>query len=206
MDIIKKFLANNSANKFYAEDIIANQNPTNVTNQFTTKKRSMIVDHPFWTEYRIGQSETILPDGRHVFIAGEYEDYYDPDFFIYNDVFVVDPLLPLENSVVIYGYPYDIFPPTDFHKAILVNNHIWIIGSIGYDVRKKDHIQICVLDTTTWKMELKHPTAENDQAYPPWMDFSIEKNTCIYNEHANEICINDTWVLHLNTCHFTLIK
>lgn len=38
---------------------------------------------------RFGRTETRLPDGRIVFIGGEHEDYYDPDFYIYNDVVVV---------------------------------------------------------------------------------------------------------------------
>ncbi len=43
---------------------------------------------PVWCAQRFGQSITFLPDGRIVQIAGEHEDHYDPDFCIYNDVFV----------------------------------------------------------------------------------------------------------------------
>ncbi|HEU0201131.1 MAG TPA: ankyrin repeat domain-containing protein [Burkholderiaceae bacterium] len=42
---------------------------------------------PVWCAQRFGQSLTFLPDGRIVQIGGEHEDYYDPDFCIYNDVF-----------------------------------------------------------------------------------------------------------------------
>ncbi|KAK7992853.1 hypothetical protein PG988_001647 [Apiospora saccharicola] len=46
---------------------------------------------PTWTfAERMGQTTTELPDGRLVFIAGEHEDFYDPDFHIYNDVCVFD--------------------------------------------------------------------------------------------------------------------
>jgi hypothetical protein len=46
-------------------------------------------DRPIFCFQRFGRTETILPDGRIVYIAGEHEDFYDPDFFIYNDVVVV---------------------------------------------------------------------------------------------------------------------
>src|SRR4029079_15688756 len=56
---------------------------------------------PIWCAQRFGQSLTFLPDGRTVQIAGEHEDWYDPDFCIYNDVFVHGA----DGSVFIYGYP-----------------------------------------------------------------------------------------------------
>lgn len=39
---------------------------------------------PVWCFTRLGATRTKLPDGRVVCIGGEHEDYYDPDFFIYN--------------------------------------------------------------------------------------------------------------------------
>jgi len=90
---------------------------------------------------RFGQTETVLPDGRSVFIAGEHEDYYDPDFYIYNDVVVINQPWPLEErrpgDVTIYGYPKEVFPPTDFHTATYVEDvegesWIYVIGSLGY--------------------------------------------------------------------------
>lgn len=81
-----------------------------------------------WCADRFGQSLTMLPDGRTVLIAGEHEDSYDPDFCIYNDVFVFH----LDETIRIYGYPYSVFPPTDFHTATLVGTDIYIIGSLGY--------------------------------------------------------------------------
>ena len=47
--------------------------------------------NPLWEASRFGQSRTELPDGRTVLIAGEHEDHYDPDFFIYNDVAIQHP-------------------------------------------------------------------------------------------------------------------
>ncbi|KAL2167997.1 hypothetical protein VTG60DRAFT_532 [Thermothelomyces hinnuleus] len=44
---------------------------------------------PIFCFQRFGRTETKLPDGRIVYIGGEHEDFYDPDFYIYNDVVVV---------------------------------------------------------------------------------------------------------------------
>ena len=87
-----------------------------------------VVDHPLWCAMRFGQSITFLPDGRIVLVAGEHEDYYDPDFCIYNDVVVQD----VDGSVAIFGYPEEVFPPTDFHTATLIGGAIYVVGSLGY--------------------------------------------------------------------------
>jgi ankyrin repeat protein len=92
---------------------------------FLTKE---VGDSAVWCFDRFGQSITRLPDGRVIEIAGEHEDSYDPDFCIYNDVVVYDG----RGDFKIYGYPKDIFPPTDFHTATLVDNWIYIIGNLGY--------------------------------------------------------------------------
>ncbi len=84
--------------------------------------------NPGWCFDRYGRSVTTLPNGSVVFIAGEHEDHYDPDFFIYNDVIVQDR----EGRLQIYGYPKEIFPPTDFHSATLVGDCIILIGRLGY--------------------------------------------------------------------------
>ncbi len=83
---------------------------------------------PIWTFDRMGAMRTPHPDGRIICIAGEHEDHYDPDFCIYNDVVVLD----LDGSVSIYGYPKDVFPPTDFHTATLLGDRVIIIGRLGY--------------------------------------------------------------------------
>src|SRR4051794_40194615 len=54
---------------------------------------------PIWTLQRMGMTRTALPDGRHIYIGGEHEDFYDPDFYIYNDVVIFRPT----GEVEIYG-------------------------------------------------------------------------------------------------------
>jgi len=65
---------------------------------------------PMWCFDRFGKSETPLRDGRVVHVGGEHEDFYDPDFFIYNDVTVIDP----DGSIAIHGYARDAFLPRTF--------------------------------------------------------------------------------------------
>ena len=88
---------------------------------------------PGWCFARFGQSATDLPDGRKVFIAGEHEDHYDTDFFIYNDVVIFHP----DGKIDIWGYPAEVIPPTDFHTATLVDGRIILIGSLGYPEQRK---------------------------------------------------------------------
>jgi hypothetical protein len=70
---------------------------------------------PVWCFKRFGKSLTELPDGRIIEIAGEHEDFYDEDFCIYNDAIVHHG----DGRFDMYGYPSEIFPPTDFHTATL---------------------------------------------------------------------------------------
>lgn len=118
---------------------------------------------PVWCFDRFGMSHTRLPDGRALFIAGEHEDFYDPDFQIYNDVIVMDRDL----RITIYGYPADVFPPTDFHSATLVDDDtIYIIGNLGYlDDRRPGDTPVCVLDTRTMQLR-RVPTAGDN---PGWI-------------------------------------
>jgi len=105
---------------------------------------------PGWCFDRVGQTETILPDDRIIFIGGEHEDYYDPDFYIYNDVVVINP----DESVEIYGYPEHVFQPTDFHSATHIGNEIVIMGSLGY--RQKRAIgatQLYLLDLGSFEIQ-----------------------------------------------------
>jgi ankyrin repeat protein len=105
---------------------------------------------PIWCAQRFGQSITFLSDGRIVQIAGEHEDGYDPDFCIYNDVFVHTG----EGNVIIYGYPKSVFQPTDFHTATLVGDSIYLIGSLGYHgSRQYGETPVYRLDTTTFQIE-----------------------------------------------------
>jgi len=92
-----------------------------------------------------------LPDGRTVCIGGEHEDYYDPDFCIYNDVVVFGP----NGSVEIYGYPEEIFPPTDFHTATLDANRIIVVGCLGYkEARRPGHTPVYALDQASYAIEI----------------------------------------------------
>jgi ankyrin repeat protein len=86
-----------------------------------------------WCFQRFGQSLTRLPDGRFVEIGGEHEDFYDPDFCIYNEVVVHQG----DGTFTIYGYPESLFPPTDFHTATLIDSWIYIIGCLGYGEQRR---------------------------------------------------------------------
>jgi hypothetical protein len=92
-----------------AGDVECHANPTKIDRPYwkymiargndwaytTRKKYKMSAADGSWLNYpiycfdRFGRTETRLPDGRVVYIAGEHEDFYDPDFCIYNDVVVV---------------------------------------------------------------------------------------------------------------------
>lgn len=107
-------------------------------------------DGPIWTFDRMGRTETELPDGRTVYVGGEHEDFYDPDFCIYNDVVVFEP----DGTFQIYGYPEVEFPPTDFHTATLVGHHIILIGGLRYPKdRSPGTCTVFRLDTTTFAIE-----------------------------------------------------
>lgn len=101
---------------------------------------------PGWCNNRFGQSTTTLPDGRALAIAGEHEDHYDPDFFIYNDVIVTAS----SGEVEVYGYPREVFPPTDFHTATLAGDRVVIVGCLGYPSQRRPGFTPCfALDTSS---------------------------------------------------------
>ena len=117
---------------------------------------------PIWCAERFGQSLTFLPDGRIVQVAGEHEDGYDPDFCIYNDVFVHDP----DGQITIYGYPEAVFPSTDFHTATLIGSHIYFIGSLGYSgTRRFGETPVYRLNIETFQMERVSTNGDN----PGWI-------------------------------------
>lgn len=117
-------------------------------------------DTPICCYRRLGKTITMLPDGRIVEIAGEHEDFYDPDFYIYNDVMVSDG----KGNLQIYGYPKEVFPPTDFHTATLVDNYIYIIGNLGYKVYPSQ-TQVYRLDCDTFQIEKIETTGDK----PGWI-------------------------------------
>lgn len=121
-------------------------------------------DGPVFCFTRFGRTVTQLPDGRLVYIGGEHEDWYDPDFCIYNDVVVEHP----DGNFDIYAYPRDIFPPTDFHTATLVGDVIYVIGSLGYkDLRKTGETPVYVLDTDRFSIRRLPTTGDA----PGWISF-----------------------------------
>jgi hypothetical protein len=117
---------------------------------------------PGWCCDRMGQPFVKLPDGRLVFIAGEHEDHYDPDFCIYNDVIVHHP----EGTLDIFGYPKEAFPPVDFHSATLAGDRIILIGNLGYmGARRHGQTHLAELDTKTWRVALRDAVGEG----PGWL-------------------------------------
>lgn len=120
------------------------------------------LDDPVWCFSRFGCSFTELPDGRFVQIGGEHEDYYDPDFCIYNDVIV--HTAPGEFSI--YGYPDGVFRPTDFHTATYVDGDLYVVGCLGYHGKREFGVTpVYRLSCTDWSIELVETTGDN----PGWI-------------------------------------
>ncbi len=119
-------------------------------------------DGPIWTFDRMGATRTELPDGRLVYVGGEHEDSYDPDFCIYNDVVVFGPA----DQIEIFGYPKDLFPPTDFHTATLAGDRIIIVGGLGYPTSR------CPRHTPVYALELSNyqfSAIETQGESPGWI-------------------------------------
>jgi hypothetical protein len=115
-----------------------------------------------WCFDRCGASETLLPDGRVIHIAGEHEDHQGPDFHIYNDVVVLAP----DHQLTIYGYPKHIFQPSNFHSATLIGTSLLIIGNLGYcSERHIDRTPVYHLDLRSFAIEEVLTTGEN----PGWI-------------------------------------
>ncbi len=132
---------------------------------------------PCWCFRRFGQSRTKLPDGRMVLIGGEHEDYYDPDFFIYNDVVVKRG----DGDIEIYGYPEEVFPPTDSHTATLIDDEIIIIGCLGYRKQRKRGTPVYRLDLQSFRIRKVDCTGTS----PGW----IYKHTAVHLRTENAIVV-----------------
>lgn len=119
-------------------------------------------DQPVWCYERFGKSITLIGDNEFIEIAGEHEDSYDPDFCIYNEVFHHHG----DDEFTIYQYPESVFPPTDFHTATLVNEHIYIIGRLGYP-EKRDYgaTPVYRLDIRSFEIEKIETFGE----FPGWI-------------------------------------
>jgi hypothetical protein len=161
------------------------------------------VTGPVWCFDRFGRTSTLLPDGSIVEIGGEHEDYYDPDFCIYNDVVVYD----VDGQFVVLGYPDTVFPPTDFHTATLVGDEIYIIGCLGYvERRKPDFTPVYKLNIKTWAISRLETTGD----CPGW----IWNHKAELEPERNRIVISDgeygkpgsksmwSFALDLSTCRW----
>lgn len=166
---------------------------------------------PGWCFARMGQTETRLPDGRTVYIGGEHEDFYDPDFYIYNDVVVLNP----DGSIRIYGYPEDAFPPTDFHSATLVGEEIIVIGGLRYPEHRDDH------KTSVYRLRLSdfsvrcQPTVgdcppwlfEHEAKYKPNEQLIVCRGGCITHHPTKKIVENITnWVFSVRSNAWTRLE
>jgi ankyrin repeat protein len=120
------------------------------------------MNSPVWCFARFGCSFTELPDGRFVQVGGEHEDSYDPDFCIYNDVIVHTA----PGEFTIYGYPKDVFQPTDFHTATYVDGFLYIVGCLGYQgTRVFGTTPVYRISCEDWKIE----TVPTRGANPGWL-------------------------------------
>jgi hypothetical protein len=158
-----------------------------------------------WCFDRMGQPVVALPDGRRLFLAGEHEDHYDPDFHIYNDVVVWHP----DGRIEIFGYPEAEFPPTDFHTATRVGDRIVLIGNLGSPERRRiGTTQLAVLDLRTMAMSRPQTSGPG----PGWLhshtaELDPDGKSIVVRgglidpgpEAANALVENiDDWRLHLD--------
>lgn len=134
--------------------------------------------NPGWSFQRYGQTSTLLDDSREVWIGAAHEAHYDPDFYIYNDVVVID----WDLEVKIYGYPLEVFKPTDGHSATLVGESIYIIGCLGYHgTRRPGETPVYRLNCRTFEMETITTHGDN----PGW----IHGHKAVYVAERNAIKI-----------------
>lgn len=137
------------------------------------------LQRPVWCYDRFGRTTTLLPDGRIVEIAGEHEDWYDPDFCIYNDVVVFDG----KGGFEIFGYPEKLFPPTDFHTATLVGEYLYLIGSVGYKVpKRRGNTPVYRLHCRSFQIDQVTTGGEK----PGW----VSEHRALYDAEADRICIS----------------
>jgi hypothetical protein len=177
-------------------------------------------EYPTWSFARFGMSRTSMPDGRIICIAGEYEDFSDSDFCIYNDVVVLRPApgkpsVDLDSGEVeIYGYPTCVFAPTDFHSATLANNQLYIIGRLGYKgTQAFGATPIVTLNPSTYEIEQRVASGPA----PGWIyghhaSFDAARNAIVIRggklataEPAQLTSHYAAHRLHLDTMHWELI-
>jgi hypothetical protein len=164
---------------------------------------SSFVAGPCWCFRRFGQSKTKLPDGRVVLIGGEHEDSYDPDFCIYNDVVVRRP----DEDIEIYGYPEDVFAPTDFHSATLLDDCIIVVGCFGdTKQRRPGTTPVYKLDLRSFSIGATQCTGDapgwlhkHDAAYVPQENAVVITGGLVVTDDPDRPLVEniDDWKLHL---------
>ena len=204
----------------YKGKLFGESNPERMTNPFnlhmikSNKWAGTIANNfddtltePIWCAERYGRSITVLDDGRIVEIGGEHEDYYVPEFCIYNDVIVYYP----DKSIEIYGYPKDIFPPTDSHTATLVGDSIYIIGNLSYpEERNFGFTPVYRLNLSDYSIEKVQTTGEmagwiykHKAFYDGKKSITISDGTIIQGSKGLEN--REKFVLDLETLKWSLI-
>lgn len=156
-------------NPFYIEQIRSGKSGFAAMHEILGEEEAFSDDNivgnrsPVWSFDRFGRTSTRLPDGRWVLIAGEHEDHYDPDFHIYNDVTVLDG----KGGVTHFIYPTDVFPPTDFHSATLLDDSILLIGNLGYQHDRQEGVtQVLRLMLDDFSIHRVETTGQN----PGWIN------------------------------------
>lgn len=132
---------------------------------------SFMKRNAIWCALRFGQTTTKLPDGTTVKIPGEHEDFYDPDFQVYNDVFVYaqgsSGAKGATSDFHIYGYPEAVFPQTDFHTATYIPqlHRILVLGNMSSGevddaLAARGITPVYLLEVGTWRFEKKETHGE----------------------------------------------
>ena len=134
---------------------------------------------PIWSNDRVGISLTRLANGNWVQIGGQYDDAPEYDYCVYNDVIEYDG----RGEFTIYGYPKDVFPPTDHHSATLINDHLYVIGGLG------DFIDDDLQQTNVYRWNIQSKQFEQvvTQGQSPQQLF---KHTASYDPHRQAIIIS----------------
>ena len=110
-----------------------------------------------------------------------------------------------DGRMEIYGYPRAVFPPTDFHTAILVGDYIYLIGSIGYvDERRYSHTPVYRLNIYTLKID--EMAARNSMGWIYKHKAVLKDNRIVVTGGQYMLDVDspimdnlDTWELNLNT-------
>ncbi len=163
-----------------------------------------------WCFERFGQSFTLMPDGRTIMVAGEHEDSYDPDFCIYNDVTVFYP----DGQIKVFGYPYKVFEPTDFHTATLFGHTLWIVGGLGYPDQRKGNIPVYQLDVRDYSIKRVEtsghvpPRIYHHRANLVGRNIEVRGGTSITHKWKKECASDNPSVYQLNVDHlqWSLVK